>query len=76
MKLEIVNVATRSGTNKEGKPWILSTVHVRTPKGDFAEVKVWDAVKVVQGALAEPVWELRTNFKDKSVFGVIVGFKE
>lgn len=76
MKLEIVNVAVKTGTNKEGKPWTLSLVHVRTPKGDFVEVKVWNLVKVVPGSMAEPEWELRTDFKTKTVVGHIVGFKE
>lgn len=70
MKVEVLNVNYRNGV-KDGKEWHLSSVHVKTDKGDIVEIPVWKKLDVKPGSLVSLVFEGRYSYKTRQFFGVV-----
>ena len=70
MQVEVLNVKHRNGV-KDGKGWHLSSVHVKTDKGDIVEIPVWKKLDVQPGSLVTLVFEGRYSYKTKQFFGVV-----
>ena len=70
MQVEVLNVKHRNGV-KDGKEWNLSSVHVKTDKGDIVEIPVWKKLDVHPGSLVTLVFEGRYSYKTKQFFGVV-----